>query len=136
MSSKLKRNYNEKYSITAYILFFFTFAFAGWCFEVLLHLARYGVFVNKGTLMGPWLPIYGYGGIAILILLKKFRDKPVLIIILSMLIAGTIEYATSWYLEYFHGMSWWDYSSFYFNINGRICLEVLLVFGALGFLVT
>lgn len=134
MSSKLK--YDEKYSIITYILFFFTFAFAGWCFEVLLHLARYGVFVNKGALLGPWLPIYGYGGILILILLKKFRDKPVLVIILSMIISGIIEYATSWYLEYFHNMTWWDYKDFYFNINGRICLEVLLVFGACGFLIT
>ena len=30
--------------------------------------------------MGPWLPIYGYGGVLILILLKPFREKTISII--------------------------------------------------------
>ena len=49
--------------------------------------------------------------------------------ILSMLVCGTIEYATAWYLETFEHMKWWDYSGFFLNLQGRICLEGLLVFG-------
>ena len=29
-------------------------------------------------------------------------------------------------------MKWWDYSSYVFNINGRVCLEGLIVFGLGG----
>ncbi len=131
-----KSNYNQKYPITSLILFFFTFSFIGWAWEVLLHLVTDGVYVNRGTLFGPWLPIYGTGGLLILAVLKPFRTKPVVYFIVSMVLAGVLEYSTSWYLEAFKGMKWWDYSGYFLNINGRICLEGLIVFGLGGAAVT
>ena len=80
-------------------------------------------------MFGPWLPIYGTGAILILALLKPFRKRPVLYFIASMILAGILEYTTSWYLETFKGMKWWDYTGYFLNINGRICLEGLIVFG-------
>ena len=124
-----KSEYNKKYPVTSLILFFFTFAFIGWIWEVLLHLVTEGTFVNRGTMFGPWLPIYGTGAILILALLKPFRKRPVLYFIASMILAGILEYTTSWYLETFKGMKWWDYTGYFLNINGRICLEGLIVFG-------
>ena len=49
-----------------------------------------------------------------------------------MVLSGIVEYTTSWYLEYSKGMKWWDYTGYFMNINGRICLEGLLVFGLAG----
>ena len=78
---KFKKNYDVKYSIRNYILMFFTFAFIGWFWEVLLHLVGEGKFVNRGTMYGPWLPIYGFGGILILIVLKPLRKKPIFLLV-------------------------------------------------------
>lgn len=129
---KLAVNYHRNYSIINLVLFFFTAAFIGWCWEVFLHLIQDGVFVNRGTMFGPWLPIYGVGGVAALILLKRFIDKPAMTFGLTMVICGIVEYVTSWFLEVTKGVKWWDYSGFLLNLNGRICLEGLLTFAIAG----
>ncbi len=128
----LKIDYNREYSVLSLVLIFFTIAIMGWCWEVALNLFRTGDFVNKGTLTGPWLPIYGVGGTSILILLYKIREKPLFVFLLSLMIGGFIEYFVSAYLEFVYHLKWWDYSGFFMNIDGRICLEVLILFGLGG----
>ena len=126
-------NYLRHYSIPTLILVFFSFSFVGWLWEVFLHLINDGVFVNRGIMHGPWLPIYGTGGVLVLILLNKFRDKPVLEFISIIIVCGIVEYFTSYFLEIAHnGEKWWDYSGYFLNLNGRICAEGLLVFGLGG----
>ncbi|MCI8504618.1 MAG: DUF975 family protein [Lachnospiraceae bacterium] len=132
---RLKRpgiNYHCKYGITGIILLFFIFSFAGWCWEVGLHMVQSGEFVNRGVFHGPWLPIYGSGGVLVLIALKKLRDRPVATFFMTVLICGIVEYATSWGLEQIYGVRWWDYSGYFLQLNGRICAEGLLVFGLGG----
>jgi len=124
-------DYMRKYSIWAIILLFVIFSVVGWVWEVSLHLTQ-GSFVNRGVLHGPWLPIYGSGGVVVLVLLQKIRQKPWLTFILTVIICGILEYSTSWYLETFKGHKWWDYSGYFLNLNGRICAEGLLVFGLGG----
>lgn len=125
-------NYERKYSWDSYILLFFAFSMLGWIWEVALHLFSEGVFVNRGTLFGPWLPIYGSGGVLIVFLLQKIRKKPFLTFLCAVLICGVIEYGTAWYLETYKGMKWWDYSGYFLNLDGRICLEGLFFFGIGG----
>ena len=125
-------DYNRKYTVLNMILLFFTAAFVGWCWEVALHLIKDGIFVNRGSMFGPWLPIYGAGGIGALIALRRFADKPALTFVLTMILCGIVEYMTSWYLELTKGIKWWDYSGYLLNINGRICLEGLLTFAIAG----
>ena len=89
--------------------------------------------MNRGTLHGPWLPIYGTGGVIILILLKKLRKKPLFEFLAAMVLCGGLEYFSSWYLEKTHGgQRWWDYTGYFLNLNGRICAEGLLTFGLGG----
>ncbi len=135
-SKLLSFNYNRNYSWLYLILIFFTVSIMGFFWETFLHLFRYGYFVKKGTLHGPWLPIYGGGSLAILVLLKKYRKNPFVYFILTMLVCGIIEYLTSLYLELVHHLSWWSYEGFFLNLNGRICLEGLIIFGIGGVLVT
>lgn len=125
-------DYDRKYSIINIVLMFFMFSIFGWCWEVSLHLIQHGVFVNRGTMYGPWLPIYGTGGMLVLLLLKRFRKNPPLTFLLTMVVCGTVEYLTSYFLEVLNGQRWWDYSGYFLNINGRICLEGLLVFAIGG----
>lgn len=128
----LKIDYDREYSVLSLVLIFFTIAIMGWFWEVALNLFRTGDFVNKGTLTGPWLPIYGAGGTIILVLLYKIKEKPLFVFILSLAIGGFIEYTVSCYLELVYHLKWWDYSGFFMNIDGRICLEVLILFGLGG----
>lgn len=125
-------DYNRRYSISSLILIFFSFSFVGWLWEVSLHLFKDGVFVNRGVLLGPWLPIYGTGGVLVVVLLKKLRSKPALTFLATMVVSGIVEYSTSWFLETTKGLRWWDYSGYFLNLNGRICLEGLLVFAMGG----
>ena len=47
---------------------------------------------------------------------------------LTVLLCGTVEYFTHWFLELTKGIHWWDYSGYFINLHGRICAEGLLVF--------
>lgn len=125
-------NPKRDYSVLNIVMLFFSFAIGGWLWEVSLYLVQHGVFINRGTLHGPWLPIYGWGGILIIILLRRFSDKPVKTAFLSLLLCGALEYGTSLYLELVKGQRWWDYSNYFLNINGRVCFEGLLVFVIAG----
>ena len=118
-----------KYNIWELILLFFAFAFIGYLWEVILHLFSDGVFVNRGSLYGPWLPIYGCGGVLTLVLLNKYRDNPTLVFFASVILCGIVEYFSSLFMELAFNTRWWDYTGYFFNINGRVCLEGLLFFG-------
>ena len=126
-------HYMRHYTIWSLIMLFFGFSLIGWMWEVSLHLISDGIFVNRGVLHGPWLPIYGSGGILILTILHKLRKYPALEFIGIVVLCGAVEYGTSYYLEIAHnGKKWWDYSGYFLNLNGRICAEGLLVFGLGG----
>jgi len=125
--------YMRHYSLTSLILIFFSFCNVGWLWEVAIHIVNDGRFVNRGVLHGPWLPIYGVGAVMILLVLNKFRNKPVVEFFSAILLCGVVEYLGSWGLEkLFDGQKWWDYTGYFLNINGRICAEGLLVFGIAG----
>lgn len=126
-------NYLRYYSVWSVIMMFFALSFAGWLWEVSLHLLTDGEFVNRGVLHGPWLPIYGCGSVLILLLLHSFRKRPVAEFLLAMTLCGCVEYFTSLCLEIAHdGTRWWDYTGYFLNLHGRICAEGLLVFGVGG----
>lgn len=129
-------HYMRHYSVWSLIMLFFIFSMIGWCWEVSIHLVLDGVFVNRGTLHGPWLPIYGTGGVLLLALLNRVRNHPVIQFFSIIFVCGVVEYGTSYYLEKFYeGKKWWDYSGYFLNLNGRICAEGLLVFGIGGMVI-
>lgn len=127
----MKADIQRNYSLSTLVLLFFLFSFVGWIWEVGYYFIQDGILVNRGVLFGPWLPIYGAGGVLILVLLKRFFDRPV-ILFLIMGICGLVEYLTGWWLETFLHTRWWDYRDFVFQIQGRVCLIGLLFFGIGG----
>ena len=120
------------YTIWSVILIFFVFSVIGWAWEVSLHLITDGVFVNRGIMQGPWLPIYGSGITFILILLARWRSRPAVEIALIVILCGVLEFTTSWYMEATRGQRWWDYTGYFLNQDGRICAEGLFVFAVGG----
>ena len=121
--------------VAKYFILFMIYSFMGWCMEVLTVLIPKKKFVNRGFLIGPYCPIYGYGCLLIIILLKNNLDDPLALFLKAIVICSLLEYFTSFFMEKLFNARWWDYSNKKFNINGRICLETMLPFGILACLV-
>ena len=103
--------------------------------EVGCKLVELKKFINRGFLIGPYCPIYGWGCILIILLLNKYTDDPLVLFVMAILICSILEYFTSYFMEKLFKARWWDYSRRKFNINGRICLETMIPFGLLGCLI-
>lgn len=121
-------------TVACYILLFFVTAFLGWVMEVGCKLVQYHRFINRGFLLGPYCPIYGFGSVLITLLLTRHADDPLAVFGLAMLLCGTLEYLTSYGMEKLFHARWWDYSGKRFNLNGRVCAGTLIPFGLLGLL--
>jgi hypothetical protein len=120
------------YSWLHLILMFFFFSIVGWIWEGFVSFVQHGAFVNRGTLYGPWLPIYGVGGVILILTLNRFAARPTFVFFASIVISGFLEYSTATILWETVHLQYWDYSGFFFNIQGRICLEGLLTFAVAG----
>lgn len=112
-------------------LFFWIISILGWLMEVLVCSLESGKFTNRGFLIGPYCPIYGFGGL-ILLSLSYFDDHLFIVFILSFLLCSLLEYIVSYLMEKLFKVRWWDYSNDPYNLNGRICLRNALAFGILG----
>ncbi|MBD5474906.1 MAG: putative ABC transporter permease [Lachnospiraceae bacterium] len=117
-----------------YVWLFVLAAVFGWLWEGFLYLFKDDTYVNRGFLTGPWLPIYGTGAVMLEILFHRWRDRPVLIFVSSMLLCTALEYLSGWYLELTWGVKWWDYSDMPWNLHGRICVLSSVLFGLGGML--
>lgn len=115
-----------------YILLFFVTAMLGWVMEVVCKLIQFHRFINRGFLIGPYCPIYGFGSVLITLLLSRYAESPVVVFLMGMIICGTLEYLTSYLMEKLFHARWWDYSQKRFNLNGRVCANTLIPFGLLG----
>jgi len=121
------------YHITTWFLVFIIYSFIGWIFEVFITFVNTHKFVNRGFLIGPVIPIWGAGCVLITILVK---DQSILrLIIFSGTIGAILEYAVNYIMEKIFKARWWDYSHLPFNVNGRIWLGSVLLFGFGGLFV-
>lgn len=113
------------------ILSFFIFSFIGWICEVIYTRITDKEWVNRGFLVGPICPIYGVGCIMSMLFFNTC-DKAITVCIEFMVICAILEYFTSYIFEKIFHARWWDYTDKKFNINGRVCLETLILFGIGG----
>ena len=118
-----------EYSFINYLWFFITYAFLGWCVEVVFQAMTKGEFINRGFLNGPVCPIYGFGMITLLYFLGPLVDKVLFLFIGSVLLTSLLEYITGFVLEKVFNDKWWDYSETPFNIRGYICLSFSIMWG-------
>ncbi len=118
-----------------YFMLFIIYSFIGWSMEVVGKLIEKHKFINRGFLVGPICPIYGWGCIAIILLLSKYKSSPIVLFLMAIIICSILEYFTSYFMEKLFHVRWWDYTRRKYNINGRICAETMIPFGLLGCLV-
>ena len=108
---------------------FFAFSAAGWLWEVALHLLQDGVLVNRGTMLGPWLPVYGVGGVLAVVLLRRCAARPLRMFVWGALLCTAVEYAAGRYLLAVYGLRWWDYSRLPLNLDGLVSPLSSALFG-------
>ncbi len=118
--------------LTLYTLTFVIYAFIGYICEVIYCSIGQRKLVNRGFLYGPWLPIYGFGGLIVNICLIPLKAYPLLVFILGMILTSIVEYIGSWGLEKIFSIKLWDYSKHFGNINGRVCLLNSTLFGIMS----
>lgn len=116
--------------IPIYILLFFFYSAAGWFVESLYRSIGEKRIINSGFLTGPMCPIYGTGALVMTVFLyNPFKDKPLVVFLLGMLLCDIVEYITSVLMETLFHARWWDYTYEFLNIRGRICLKHTLYWG-------
>lgn len=113
------------------ILYFFLYSFFGWLCECIYCSIPAHTFINRGFLAGPYCPIYGCGALAVLHILDPFGYSIPLMFGMGIVVTSALEYVTSWGMEVLFHTKWWDYSSYPFNIHGRVCLKNSLLFGCM-----
>lgn len=116
------------------VMDFYIFAFAGWIYESTFCSIRGRKLVNRGFLVGPYLPLYGFGAVAVYVFLRPFSEVASLLYIMGMVIATILEYITSWLLEVLFHTKWWDYTEEPYNFQGRIALIPSMFWGILSLL--
>lgn len=114
-----------------YFLLYIMYSVVGWIIEVIATSKDTKCFVNRGFLLGPYCPIYGFCALSMVYLIPDIDDL-LLLFISSVIICSFTEYITSYLMEKLFKARWWDYSKNKFNLNGRICLKNSIYFGILG----
>jgi uncharacterized membrane protein len=115
-------------------LWFLLYSVVGWVYESLLFTVYCRRPVNRGFLTGPFLPLYGSGGVMVVALFYGRIEHPAAIFFLSLVLTTALEYLTAVVMENLFQAKWWDYSKFPLNYKGRISVISSLVFAAMALL--
>lgn len=109
----------------------------GFIYEELFYRIDLGYFTKRGSSYGPWIPIYVFGGAAYTLLVYNYKENPLLVFLLCVVVSGIMEYVTGWVLYNVFHTRLWDYNTEIWNfgnIGGYICLRSVLFFGVSGLL--
>lgn len=104
----------------------------GFFYEELFYRIDLGYWVKRGSTFGPWIPIYGFGALLIVLTTTRLRKKPWLVFPVSAAVCGALEFGTGWVLLYAFHTRLWDYNTEIWNwgnVDGLICLRSVLFFG-------
>lgn len=124
--------FRQEVIVLQLFLAFLTYSFLGWVCETVYCSIGQRKFVNRGFLNGPLCPVYGFGAMAVLFFLRPVRENLLVLYLSGVLVTSVIEYITGFLLEKLFATKWWDYSTYRFNIHGRVCLRNSLMFGVLS----
>lgn len=125
-----------EYNYYNLFILFFIYSFLGYIVETIsVSILEKKLILNRGFLIGPYIPIFGYGALTLILTLQKYKDDLFALFIMSMVVCLILEYLCSLIAEKIFRLRFWDYSNKLFNINGRICLQNGVLFGIAGILI-
>lgn len=116
-----------------FMLIFMMGTFMGWVLEIFWRrffgLARR--WINPGFLNGPWLPLYGFGSVALYFIcsipITFYWKIGIFFIGLTVL-----EYIAGLFFLKFYNIRLWDYRESWANIKGLVCPFYSLLWTVLG----
>ena len=117
--------------ITEYILLFALASCIGWLYEMVCVWLLYGYYFDRGVLHLPMCPIYGFG-VLLLMLVLRTVENPFGIFLGSFLIASGVELTASYILEYGFHRILWSYEGWPLSFQDRISLVSSLIFGVMA----
>lgn len=141
MLTYLKEINQEEYALQPntyrkLLLMIFVFGgFFGFLYEELFYLIDLGYLVKRGTTFGPWIPIYGFGALFIVLITTRFNQNPPAVFGISCLVSGLLEFLTGYTLFHAWDLRLWDYNIEIWNwgnVGGYICFRSIAFFGVSG----
>lgn len=126
----------KAYPLSFHTLFwlFMLGSVVGFILEGIWCILRLGYWENHSAVVwGPFCIIYGLGMVVVYALASFMSGRCTLVQFCTYMIAGTIlEYGCGLFQEVCFGSASWNYSKHFMNINGRISLQMTLMWGVLG----
>lgn len=126
----------ERWQWVGIMMLLIVFAgFFGWLYEFIFYYfdGGTGEFYMQGGNFLPWINIYAIGAILIVLACWRIRKYPWAVFLLSMVIAGIVEFVGGWLVYTIgNGTRYWDYNTEilnFGNIEGFVCLRSVLIFG-------
>lgn len=111
---------------------FFIGSISGWVLELFYRrLISNKEWINPGFLVGPYLPLYGFG-LCTFYLLSQIQLNGILVVIIMALTVTAIEYVAGIIFIKGMGVKLWDYSDRWGNVDGLICPLYTFLWGILG----
>lgn len=116
-------------SFEQWVFMFFVFTMIGWIHETTVESLYHRKFVNRGSLHGPYIPIYGFGGCAMIVFACPFRENGFFAFLSGLICCTVLEYFTGWLMETIFHRQFWDYSMMKLTYKNRISLVSSLCWG-------
>jgi len=107
----------------------------GWVYEFIFYFFNSGMktFYYRGANFLPWINIYAYGALFIILLNRNNKKKPLKIFLSSIFITGVLEFISGYVMyNYFDGLRCWNYNTEilnFGNIGGYVCFRSVFFFG-------
>lgn len=112
--------------------YFFIYSLLGYglekAFAKVTHASKQN---RKGFLLLPLCPVYGLAMAALLSLPEGLVRSPWSLLFWGAFTATAVEYAVHWFYDTLFGVRFWDYSSTFGNVRGRVCVPFSLIWGIL-----
>lgn len=117
-------------TLNSIVFYFFLFSFGGWIIELVYRSITNKRFINPGTLFGPYVPLYGFGAMGVIVLYSLLWNEPIYVRFIGYTIVMTIiEYVTGILLDKIFNKRFWDYYDEFMNYKGLICVKFSLYWG-------
>lgn len=120
------------YNMYQLLFLFFLFCNIGWILESTIESLYRQRLINRGFLKGPYIPLYGFGGMTILLCCMPFAENGFVVYFVGVLSCTALEFFVGWVMETIFHKQFWDYSMLKFTYKNRISLIPSLFWGLLS----
>ena len=120
--------------IYIYFIYFLIFSFVGWLLETCFSFYSLGHFTKRGFLFGPLCPIYGWGALMLIIFFSTYKKHNLKLFMYAAILFTVFEYVVSYGMEALFSLKWWDYTSEFMNLNGRVSIFYSFAWGIIAIL--